>query len=118
METVKLLELIFTNTPSIANNKCIIDRAYRKSDIKKNPIIYSYLNLDELGEVFYCIAKSTDGFIKMSKDNFEKNFSCYEEDLIAKYNGKNPWDVKEVVSKEERLEASSGNISVDRSDER
>lgn len=117
MELLKLLETIFTNTPSIGHNKCIVNRVHRKTDNLKNPIIYSYFNLNEFGEVFYYIDENSSEFIKISKEDFEKSFTCYEEDLIQS-EGKNPWDIKEIVAKEKNLATSSGSISIDRSDAR
>lgn len=117
MELLKLLETILTNTPSIGQNKCIVNRVYRKTDNAQNPIIYSYFNLNELGEIFYYLDENTSEFVKTSKENFEKTFSCYEEDLILSQ-GRNPWDIEERVAKERNLEASSGSIPIDRSDER
>ncbi len=117
MEILKLLETILTNTPCIEHNKCIVNRVYRKNDISKKPIIYSYFNLNENGEVFYYIDENTSEFVKMSKEDFEKNFICYEEDLI-KTVGQNPWNIKEIVNIERKPETSSGSISIDRSYEK
>lgn len=112
MELLKLLAIILKDTPCIEHNKSIVKRVHRKNDIMQNPIIYTYFNLNEFGEIFYYLDEKTSKFIKMSKDDFENTFACYEEDLIES-EGKNPWDIKEIVTEEKSLETSSGNISYD-----
>ena len=118
MEIPELMKGILSNTPCLKNNKSVVDRVYRKDDNSKEAVIYCYFKLNELGEQFYYLDGETNGFVRMSREDFEKTFASYEEDLIAKFGGKNPWDVKELVTKESRLETSSGSISIDRSDER
>lgn len=108
---------ILSNTPCLKNNKSVVKRVYRKNDSLQEAVMYCYFNLNELGEQFYYLDGETNGFVSMSRDDFEKNFSCYEEDLIQS-EGKNPWDIKEIVTKERHLETSSGSIPTDRSDER
>lgn len=109
---------ILSNTPCLKNNKGVVNRVYRKTDSLQEAVIYCYFNLNELGEQFYYLDGETNGFVRMSREDFEKTFASYEEDLKTMFGGKNPWDVKEIVTKESCLETGSGSISIDRSDER
>ena len=118
MEIQKLMKGILSHTPCLKNNKGVVNRVYRKTDSSQEAVLYCYFNLNELGEQFYYLDGETNGFVSMSREDFEKNFSCYEKDLIAMFGRKNPWEIKEIVTKERHLETSSGSIPVDRSDER
>ena len=64
---------------------------YFSSDKRKKPVLYVYINSDELGKKFYYGKKETSEMIEISQEDFEKNFRCYDKDL-EKSKGIRPWD--------------------------
>lgn len=82
-ETTMILQAISFNNPNFKYNKCIIKRVYNKEDEKKKPVLYVYLDTDELGENFYFVDESIGQFVQASYEEFTKKFECYEQDLKA-----------------------------------
>ncbi len=107
---IKLLFIVFRDTPCLAQNKCSINRVYRKNDPNRNPLLYCYFDLKESGEIFYYLDDNSNSFIQLTKEEFDKNFDCYIKDLNQS-NGKKPWKKE---NKNEKL--VQNNSSIDRSD--
>ena len=62
-------------------NKCVVNRVYSRTDKEKKPILYTYIDSDELGKRFYYADKEQGKFIELPQEEFEKQFECYETDL-------------------------------------
>lgn len=107
---IKLLFIVFRDTPCLAQNKCSINRVYRKSDSSQKPLLYCFFDLNELGEIFYYLDDNSNSFVQMSKEEFDKNFDCYIKDL-RQSKGKKPWEKENTNGKKVQ-----NNTSLDRSD--
>ena len=95
--------------------RCVVTRVYDKEDIKKDPKICVYVELDEEENIFYYSDKNEGKFIEMPEEEFKEKFDCYEEDLTK---GKRPWEIKEQEAKEEDLRRSSGTIKQENTKEK
>ncbi len=92
-------------------NKCIFDIVYDKSDKSKNPVIYSYMDLGEKGKRFFYADQDKSEFVRVTQEEFENKFECYDSDL-QKSNGKRPWE-QNIEMEANSLSQSSGTISKD-----
>lgn len=72
-------------------DRCVVNRVYDRNDEEKRPVLYVYMDYGEEGKIFYYADKERKGFIRMSQEEFEKRFECYEMDM-KKQNGKRPWE--------------------------
>ena len=97
-ETTKILRSIITYGKKLDFNKCVIDRVYEREDTNKSPVLYVHIDLPESGKHFYVADKGTKSFVRMSEEEFEAKFECYEMD-IQKSHGNKPWrGTRKVVS--------------------
>lgn len=78
--TMRALRDIFLDNENLKFNKCVVDRVYNREDKEKRPIMYVYIDSNELGNKFYYVDKDEKQFIELSKEQFTKQFECYEED--------------------------------------
>ena len=62
-------------------NKCVVNRVYNRTDKEKRPILFVYIDSNELGQKFYFANKDEGQFVGLSQEEFIKQFECYEEDL-------------------------------------
>ena len=110
--TIKILETILLNQPNLKFNRCVIDRVYSKDDNKKRPLLYVYIDFPKTGKKFYYADKESKEFIKLTQEEFEIKFECYEKD-IESFGGIRPWKqgYKEDNSKD--LNKSSGTIVIE-----
>ena len=95
--TMEILKLIIFNNENFTFNKCIVNRVYNRFDDNKRPVMYVYIQSDELGERFYYADKQTGTFVYSPKREFLSQFECYEKD-IQNNKGIRPW---EELNKEE-----------------
>lgn len=79
--TIFALKDIILNNENFNFDKCVVDRVYDKSDKKKRPILFVYIDLVELGKRFYFADKELGQFVQLSQDEFTNKFECYETDL-------------------------------------
>lgn len=77
--TIHVLKDVFLNSENF--DRCVINRVYDKSDKKKRPILFVYIDLAKLGKRFYFADKTLGQFVQLSQDEFTKQFECYETDL-------------------------------------
>lgn len=106
--TDKLLSgLFFENTENFNYDRCIVSRVYDKSDENKSPVLYTYLEFEKEGQLFFYADKESGNFVELSKEEFEKKFNCYDRDL-EKNDGKRAWETEKKV--EQDLARSSGKI--------
>lgn len=80
-ETMTILKDILLNNENLEFNICIINRVYDKTDREKKPILYVYIDSNELGEKFYFADKNKRQFIELPQEEFINQYECYEEDL-------------------------------------
>ena len=79
--SIEILSNALLNKKNMKFNKCVINRVYNKEDKGKSPVIYVYMDSDNLGEKFYVSDKDNGGFIQLPYEEFTKQFECYEKDL-------------------------------------
>ena len=115
--SMNILSDVLLNNENLKFNKCVVNRAYKKEDNDKKPILYVYINANELGEKFYYADENKGQFIELPQEEFTKQFECYEEDL-EKTNGIRPWETIEEQKHEIDLSKSSGKIVAEEGAER
>lgn len=115
--TTSILSKILLNHQNLNFNECVVNRVYNKSDEEKRPVLFVYINSNELGEKFYFANKNICQFVELPKDEFTKHFECYEEDK-KRNNGLKFWEITNNEKENINLSNSSGNISIKEGDER
>ena len=78
--SMKILSNIVLSNENLKFNKCIVNRVYDRTDKEKKPILYVYIDSNELGQKFY-FANIDGEFLELSQEEFVKRFECYDEDL-------------------------------------
>lgn len=107
--SMSMLETIFEKNENLKFKKCVINRVYARDDEQKSPILYVYINSDELGKKFYFADKNEGQFIELTLEEFIKKFECYEKDL-EELEGIRPWESEEQEKRDINLATSSGDI--------
>lgn len=87
-ETASILRGILSN---INFNRCVVNRVYERDDKNKQPVLYVYADLPEVGKKFYFADKETNKFVGLPEKEFEQRFECYEKDL-EEQKGHRPWE--------------------------
>ncbi len=109
---------ILLSNKNLDFNKCVVNRVYKKSDENKRPTMYIYADSDDFGEKFYYVDNEEKSFVNLSREEFEKQFECYEMDL-KKTGGIRPWNYKDKQIEEKKdLSRSSGTLVADEGVER
>lgn len=112
-----VLSNVLLNNNNLNFNKCVVNRVYSKTDKEKNPVLYTYINSNELGNKFYYADKEAGQFIELPQEEFIQQFECYEEDL-KKSKGVRPWETREQVIEDIDLSNSSGKVEAEEEQER
>ena len=105
--TMRVLKDILLSQEYLKFEKCVIHRVYNKIDEEKGPVLYVYIDSNELGKKFYFADKMTGQFIELPQEEFIKQFECYEEDL-ERANGFRPWESELQEKQDVDLSTSSG----------
>lgn len=80
--TIPIIKDILLDNENMNFNKCVINRVYdREDDDERKPLIYVYMDSDELGKQFYYADKEKGEFLEIPQEDFEKKFECYDQDL-------------------------------------
>jgi hypothetical protein len=82
-------------------NKCVVNRVYNKTDKEKRPVMYVYVDSNDVGKKFYFANKEERKFEQLSQEGFTSKFECYEEDL-KNSKGIRPWE--NVENKIEKID--------------
>lgn len=112
-----VLSSILLNNENLTFNKCVVNRVFKKDDVEKKPVLYVYINSDELGEKFYFADSNENAFVELSQDDFTKKFDCYEMDLETT-NGIRPWENQSKRDSNIDLSKTSGKVIVGEVEER
>lgn len=78
---MSILSDVLLSNENLRFNKCVVNRVYNRTDEEKIPILFVYINSDELGNKFYFANKDEGQFVELPQEEFIKQFECYEEDL-------------------------------------
>lgn len=79
--SMSILKDVLLSNENLRFNKCVVSRVYDRTDKSKRPIIFVYIDSNELGQRFYYANKEEGQFIELSQEEFTRQFECYEEDL-------------------------------------
>ncbi len=79
--SISILSDILLSNENLKFNKCVVSRVYNREDKEKRPVIYVYIDLNELGKKFYFANKDEGRFVELPQEIFTKQYECYEEDL-------------------------------------
>ena len=79
---MSILSDVLLNNENLKFNRCITNRVYNRTDEEKRPIIFVYIDSNELGKKFYFANKDEGQFVGLSQEQFTKQFECYENDLM------------------------------------
>ena len=103
------------NDENLQFDKCVAERIFDKQDPEKRPVMYVYIESEELGRRFYYADKDKGQMIGIPESEFIKRFECYDMDL-EKSNGVRPWEEsKEKEQEEVDLSRSSGMVAANKS---
>lgn len=103
-ETMTILSLIILKGENLNFNRCVANRVYERDDENKQPVLYVYADLPEVGKRFYFADKETKSFVELPEKEFEQKFECYQKDL-EKQNGHRPWE--DIEESQEHLSKNS-----------
>ncbi len=78
--SMSILSLLLSNE-NLKFNKCVVDRVYKRKDKEKRPVMFVYIDTDELGKKFYVASKDEGNFVEVEQKEFTEKFECYEKDL-------------------------------------
>lgn len=76
-----MLSDVLLNNENMKFDRCVVNRVYNRTDKEKRPIMFVYIASNEIGNKFYFANKEEGTFIRLSQEEFTKQFECYEEDL-------------------------------------
>ena len=98
-------------------DRLVVKKVFDKQDKEKRPVMYVYIESEELGRRFYYADKDKGQMIELPEEEFIKRFECYDMDL-EKSNGVRPWEEskeKEQEQEEVDLSRSSGMVAANKS---
>ncbi len=111
-----LKDILFANK-NLEFSKCVVNRVYSRSDEQKRPVLFVYMDSDELGKRFYFADKDNGQFVELPQEEFTQQFECYAQDL-KNMNGLRPWESEEPQKPIADLTRSSGRIITSEGEER
>ena len=114
--TMEIMSAVLLNNENLQFNKCVVNRVYDKQDEEKKPIVYTYIDSDEMGRRFYYADKDKGQMIEIAESEFVQRFECYDMDL-EKSKGIRPWESTEKEKKDTDLSRSSGTIEASQNQE-
>lgn len=79
--SMSILSDVLLSNENLRFNKCVVNRVYNRTDKEKRPILFVYIDSNELGQKFYFANINEGQFVGLSQEEFTKQFECYEEDL-------------------------------------
>ena len=115
--SAKVLSSILLNNKNLKFNKCVVKRVYKRNDKKKRPILYIYINSNEIGKKFYYASEEKGKFVELPQKEFLEKFECYKSDL-KKENGFRPWESENMEKNNDDLSQDSGKIVVEEEQEK
>lgn len=80
--SMRILSDILLDNDNLKFNKCVVNRVYERNDKDKRPVMFAYIDSDEIENKFYFADKSEGQFIEIEQNEFTKRFECYDYDLI------------------------------------
>ena len=96
-------------------DRLVVKKVFDKQDKEKRPVMYVYVESEELGRRFYYADKDKGQMIGIPESEFVQRFECYDMDL-EKSNGVRPWEEsKEKEQEEVDLSRSSGMVAANKS---
>ena len=115
--SMKILKDILFANKNLEFSKCVVNRVYSRSDEQKRPVLFVYMDSDELGKKFYFADKDNGQFVELPQEEFTQQFECYAQDL-KNMNGLRPWESEEPQKPIADLTRSSGRIITSEGEER
>lgn len=79
--SMSILSDVLLSNENLRFNKCVVDRVYNRTDKEKRPIMFVYIDSNELGKRFYFANKDEGQLVGLTQEEFTEQFECYEEDL-------------------------------------
>lgn len=79
--SMRILSEVLLDNKNLKFNRCVVDRVYNREDKEKRPVIFVYIDSNELGKKFYFADRDEGQLVGLSQEEFTKQFECYEEDL-------------------------------------
>lgn len=79
--SMSMLNDVLLNNENLNFNKCVVNRVYNRTDKEKRPVMFVYIDSDELGKKFYVANKDEGQFVELEQEEFTRQFECYKKDL-------------------------------------
>ena len=108
-ESTKFLSNILLSNENLQYNRCVVNRVYDRTDESRRPVMYVYIDSNELGKRFYFANKEEGQFVELPPEEFTKRFECYDKDL-EKTKGIRPWEAQEQI-KEDKVPQTPNEIA-------
>ena len=70
--SMSILSNILLSNENLEFNKCAVNRVYARTDKSKRPILFVYINSNELGNKFYFANKDEGQFVELPQEEFIK----------------------------------------------
>jgi hypothetical protein len=115
--SMNIISDILLQNEHLKFNKCVVNRVYNRKDKEKKPVMYVYINSNEMGQKFYYANKEDGKFENLTVDEFTNQFECYENDL-KNHDGIRPWENIEQKVEKIDLSRNSGELIADGGNER
>ncbi len=108
-ESIRILSDILLDQKNLDFERCAINRVYKRGAEAKTPYFYVYMDFGDLGNNFYVADKQQKTFEKLTREEFERQFECYDMDL-ERTSGVRPWENIDTGRETEDLAKSSDKI--------
>ncbi len=79
--SMSIISDVLLNNENLRFNKCVVNRVYNRKDKEKRPIMFVYIDSNELGKKFFFANKDEGQFVELEQEKFTEQFECYEKDL-------------------------------------
>ena len=100
--SMDIISNILLDHENLKFNRCVVKRVYKKADKEKRPVIFVYIDSNEIGKKFYFADKNIGQFVELPEKEFIEQFECYEED-IKRNNGLKLWENRDQNEKTEKI---------------
>lgn len=89
--SMKILSDILLDHTNLGIYRSVINRVFDRKDTEKRPVMYVYIDSDDLGETFYVPDETSGVFTGLTREEFEARYECYDFDL-ERAQGTRPWE--------------------------
>ncbi len=75
--SMSILSDVLLSNENLRFNKCVVNRVYNRTDKEKRPIMFIYIDSNELGKRFYYANKDEGQLVGLTQEEFTEQFECF-----------------------------------------